>query len=76
MPISKIGRQTITISLTEEDYRYIQQQIELHQDTVHTVPGYVKRLVHHYLLSMQVEENIRESERRMKKLIKGLQRST
>lgn len=76
MPISKIGRKTITISMPEEDYRYIQRQIELHQDTVRTVPGYVKRLVHHHLISMQVAENIRENQRHIKKLIKGLERST
>ena len=52
MPVYKIGRKTITISLPEEDYLYIQQQIEHNQDSVRTVPSYVKRLVHHYLLSM------------------------
>ena len=76
MPVYKIGRKTITISLPEEDYLYIQQQIEHSQDSVRTVPSYVKRLVHHYLLSMQVEERIRENERRTKKLMNGLKEIT
>ena len=76
MPVYKIGRKTITISLPEEDYLYIQQQIEHNQDSVRTVPSYVKRLVHHYLLSMQVEERIRENERRTKNLMNGLKEIT
>jgi len=73
MPVYKIKRKTITISLPEEDYRYIEQQIWKHQDTIRTVPGYVKRLVHYYLLSLQIEDQIRENQRHFQKLQKELE---
>lgn len=73
MPVSKIKRKTVTITLTEDDYLYIEQQIRTHQDTIRTVPSYVRRLVHHYIMSLKIEENIRESQKRLKKMQRGLE---
>jgi len=73
MPVYKIKRKTLTISLPEEDYRYIEQQIQKNQDTIRTVPGYVRRLVRHYIRSLQIEEEIQQSQKHLKKLQKELE---
>lgn len=60
MPVSKSKRRSVTVSLSQEDYAYIEHQIELHGDTVHSVSRYIRRLVHHYLLCLRAEEEIQE----------------
>lgn len=60
MPASKSKRKSVTVSLSMEDYEYIQHQLEVHGDTVRSVSRYIRRLVHHYLLCLRAEEEIRK----------------
>lgn len=73
MPVYKMNRKTIKVTLPEEDYLYIERQIWKNQDTVRTVPGYVRRLVRHHIHSLRIEEEIQQSERHLKELQKGLE---
>ena len=66
MSVYKINRKTIRVTLPEEDYLYIERQIWKNQDTVRTVPGYVRRLVRHHIHSLRIEEEIQQSQRHLK----------
>jgi len=75
MPVYKIKRKSITITLPEEDYHFIENEIWKNQDTIRTVPGYVRRLVRHYIWSLRTEAAIREGENRLKQMREGLKES-
>lgn len=73
MPVYKMSRKTIKVTLPEEDYLYIERQIWKNQDTVRTVPSYVRRLVRHHIHSLRIEEEIQQSQRHLKTLQKGVE---
>ncbi len=72
MPLPERHPIRMTISITKSDYAYIKSLIEETEDSVKTVPSYVRRLVRHYVWSLREAETVKKSEAHLRKLQEGL----
>lgn len=76
MLVYKIKRKSVAITLTEEEYRFIEDQIWENHDTIRTVPGYIRRLVRHYIWFLRTEAEIQKNQKHLKRLQKGQEGET
>ncbi len=68
MPTKESKRVKVTISIPRSDFEYLEKIILQTDDSVKTVSKYVRRLVHYYVWSIRIEDEIRRSEGYLKKL--------
>lgn len=75
MPLPERNPVRVTISITKSDYAYLKDLIEKTADSSKTVPGYLRRLVRHYVWSLREEEAVQKSENHRRELLEKLSSS-